>query len=114
MIIYVSPTKQEITNSQPTQFDDLMSQIMLIDGINLNNETGQKGFPAPELLAVEVVKSGVLTKLADVIGGWLIKDRSRSLRLKIGNNELEVKGLSEAEHKELIKWFQIQAGLHLS
>lgn len=85
----------------------LLKEIETMDGV-ARDTIGQKGIPGADLFAVEVVKAGLFTKLAETIGGWLIKDRRRGLKLKIGENELEVFDMSEAEQEKLIQWFQKQ------
>lgn len=90
---------------------DLNEQIGEIDGVLLESSTGSKGFPGAESFALEVVKAGAVSKLAEVIGNWLLKDNNRMLTLKIGNKEMTATGLSKEQQLELINWFQIQAGM---
>jgi hypothetical protein len=91
--------------------EDLNTQLTEIDGVELASSAGSKGFPGSESFAFEVVKAGAVTKLAEVIGNWLLKDNGRMLTLKIGNKEMTATGLSKKDQLELIDWFQIQAGM---
>lgn len=116
MIFYLSANDKTITNKlEPdTLIKDLADQIATLDGICVDVLSGQKGLAGADMIAVEVIKTGAVTKIAEVIGGWLLKDRSRSLKLRIDTNELDVSGLTKEEQQTLIKWFQDQASLHIN
>ena len=86
---------------------------MALDGINAEILTDQKGLAGSDVIAAEIIKAGAATKLVEVITGWLFKDRSRSLRLKIGNAELEAQGLTQEEQQKLINLFQTHTGLYI-
>jgi len=114
MLIYIIFNDKTGTNKHEADANsrDLGNQIIALDGIRLEESGGQKSLAGTEIIAAEVIKTGAVTKIAEVIGGWLLKDRSRSLKLKIGDNELDVSGLTGKEQKDLIEWFQKQASLH--
>jgi len=114
MLIYITFNDKTGTNKSETDanFRDLAGQITALDGIRMDELSGQKSLAGAEIIAAEVIKTGAVTKIAEVIGGWLLKDRSRSLKLKIGDNELDVSGLNEKEQQDLIEWFQKQASRH--
>jgi hypothetical protein len=85
-----------------------------IDGVVKDDSMMQKGISGTDVFAIEVAKAGLFTKLVEIIGGWLLKDRRRGLKLKIGDNAIEVSDLTNNEQKELIEWFQIQVGINLA
>lgn len=94
-------------------FKTLADELDALEEIQVEVFSGQKGLAGPDLIAAEIIKTGAVTKIAEVIGGWLLKDRSRSLRLKIDSKELEASGLSRDEQQKLIEWFQEQARLQV-
>lgn len=94
-------------------FRNLARELAALDEIQVEVLSGQKGLAGTGLIAAEVIKAGAVTKIAEVIGGWLLKDRSRSLKLKIDSKELEVSGMSREEQQKLIEWFQEQSRLQV-
>ncbi|GAB4528281.1 MAG: hypothetical protein Kow0063_04340 [Anaerolineae bacterium] len=68
--------------------------------------------PAGTLL-IKFAETAGVTALINVLGSWLSSDRSRTLKLKLGDATLELTGLSKPEQQELIDWFQGQAGIRL-
>ena len=109
------PDDQIIKNrpEREAEFIYLADTLAALDDIRVEVLSGQKGLAGTGLIAAEAVKAGAFTKIAEVVGGWLLKDRSRSLRLMIDSKELEVSGLSKEEQQELIKWFREQASLQV-
>lgn len=63
-------------------------------------------------LVIEIIESTGLSALLSFLASWLSRDNSRSIRFKVGQNEIEVKGLSQKEQQELIKWFKEQSSYH--
>lgn len=75
---------------------------------------GAKGFSIDVgALIVKIAEAGGVSTLINILGSWLLRDKSRTLKLQIGNNSLEVTGVSEAEQAELIQWFKTQTGMQL-
>lgn len=75
---------------------------------------GAKGDPITiGSILVMIAEAGGITSLITVLGSWLSRDEQRSVNLQIGDNKIEVTGISEAEQTELIRWFQMQTGLQL-
>ena len=62
---------------------------------------------------IKIAEFGGITALITVLGTWLGRDKSRTLKLQIGDKSLELTGLSAVEQQELTQWFQTQAGLRL-
>ena len=75
---------------------------------------GAKGSPI-ELgtILIKVAEAGGFVALVSFFSNWLARDRRRSLKLSIGDDSIELTGLSKAEQQELTRWFQIQTGLRL-
>lgn len=109
------PDDQIIRNrpERDADFKILVDELAALEEIRVEVLSGQKGLAGTDLIAAEVIKAGALTKIMEVIGGWLLKDRSRSLKLKIDNKELEASGLSRGEQQKLIEWFKEQARLQV-
>lgn len=75
---------------------------------------GAKGLPpAAAKVLITLAKASGVTALINVFGPWLSRDRSRTLKLQLGDSTLELSGLSKDEQQELTEWFQTQAGIRL-
>ena len=53
-------------------------------------------------LVVSVVSSGALTALINLANGWLGRQRGGTIRVKIGDDELELTGVSDEEQQHLV------------
>ena len=73
---------------------------------------GAKGAALGTVL-IKLAETAGITTLIGVLGSWLSRDRSRTLKLQLGNSTLELTGLSGDEQQELAQWFQTQAGIRL-
>jgi len=63
------------------------------------------------LLLTLATSGGVLTTLINVLQAWLNRNERYSLKIKIGNDELEVTGISSEEKQRLIEaWLSRQKG----
>lgn len=109
IVMYVSNSSKNASFG----WNGLLEEIQAIDGI-VKDAVGQKGLSGADAFVVEVVRAGLFTKLADAISGWLIKDRRRRIKLRIGDNEIEVFDIDESTQEQLIKWFQTQVGFSLA
>ena len=106
----------QIVRNRPesdAEFRNLANELAALKEIHVEVLSGQKGLAGAGLITAEVIKAGAFTKIVEVIGGWLLKDRSRSLKLKLDSKELDVSGLSKEEQQKLIEWFQEQARLQV-
>ncbi len=75
---------------------------------------GAKGDPVTiGAILVKVAEVGGITGLIAILGSWLSRDERRTVTLQIGDNKIEVSGVSEATQTALIEWFQIQTGLRI-
>ncbi len=63
---------------------------------------------------VKVLEAGGITGLLAILGSWLSRDERRSVMLQIGENKLEVTGVSAKDQAHLIQWFQTQTGLQIN
>jgi hypothetical protein len=64
-------------------------------------------------ILVKIAEFGGIAGLITVLGSWLSRDERRTIKLQIGENSLEVTGLSTAEADNLVQWFKTQTGLQL-
>lgn len=64
-------------------------------------------------LLIKMAEFGGISALITILGTWLGRDKSRVLKLQIGDKSLELTGLSKIEQQELIHWFQAQTNLRL-
>ncbi len=118
-----------VDSSQPTNDKEFLQEIKSelfgelgeVDGIaelnyvTTNSPHGAKGLTALDGdIFLKFAKFGGISALASIITTWLSRDKSRTIKLKIGDNSLELTGLSKVEQKEIIDWFQIQAGLRFN
>lgn len=112
------------TDADSEELDQLARQLR--DELNQLNEVsaelatggelpkGAKGEPlAIGAILVKIAKAGGITGLLTILGSWLSRDERRTVTLQIGENKLEVTGISGAEQARLIQWFQTQAGLRI-
>jgi hypothetical protein len=75
---------------------------------------GAKGEPLTiGAILVKIAKAGGITGLLAVLGSWLSRDERRTVTLQIGENKLEVTGISKVEQARLIEWFQTQTSLQI-
>jgi len=75
---------------------------------------GAKGFPIDfGTILVKLAELGGITGVVTILSSWLSRDKSRTLKLQIGEKSLELTGLSKAEQQDLVRWFQTQSALHL-
>jgi hypothetical protein len=71
-----------------------------------------KGVPAAVgTVLVKLAETAGVSALINVIGSWLSRDKSRTLKLQLGESALELTGLSGTEQQELVEWFKTQAGM---
>lgn len=64
-------------------------------------------------ILVKIAEVGGITSLISILGSWLSRDERRTITLQVGENKLEVTGITETEQTRLIQWFQTQTGLRL-
>ena len=93
---------------------DLLGVLNSIDGIQNERETGGKSGSGFEEIATKIIEAGGLAAFVNAIITWLGKDRSRSLKLQIGDNVIEASNLTPNEQQELIEWFKTQTGISLA
>ena len=114
ILLYMSTSSHDNQGNliSPSDLEQLVENIEGIDGV-VKDSVGQKGLPGTDIFAVEIAKVGLISKLAEVIGGWLRKDRRRHLKLKIADNEIEIFDVDEPTQEQLIEWFEKQAAFRL-
>ena len=111
-------------NADGEELDELARQLAgeLAELDMVSAELGQTG-DLPErakvapvtigTILVKVAEAGGITGLITALGSWLSCDERRTVTVQIGENRLEVTGISKAEQTNLIQWFQTQTGLRL-
>ncbi len=124
MELYISvkgssdPTKEELEYLANELADEIREwdSVASIEFVNSEKiPQGAKGSGVDfGTILVKLAEVGTLSTLIMTLKSWFSVDNKRSIVMRIGDNELELNGLSKAEQKELIKWFQIQTGISLS
>lgn len=96
------------------ELDDIDADIIRRD-VEEHVLPGAKGVSPQEIqeLLIRVLEQTAIPALVRVVCNWLKSDMDRCVRLRVGDNELEVKGISREEQQELIDWFRLQASLKL-
>jgi hypothetical protein len=88
----------------------LRDELQDIDGADVRlarsgaPPAGSKAGDAVEwgTLLVQIVSSGALTALLAAAGTWLARRRSGSIKVKIGDDELELTGASSEEQRRVV------------
>jgi hypothetical protein len=121
LIIYVELDQSDVELKEKLTrwlLDDL-KELPIISSVDLkhvNNQLpGAKSGGAIEVgtLLVKIAEITGISNVISLLVEWLSRDKSRKLTLQVGNNKLELTGLSRIEQQELIDWFQTQAGLSM-
>jgi hypothetical protein len=82
-------------------------------GFSLSQDSEDKsGISFLHTFIVNLINTSTIESFVKIISTWLARDRSRTLKIQVGTNQIEASGLSKDEQKRLIEWFQIQAGMH--
>ncbi len=68
----------------------------------------------PGALIIDLIKTGSISPFLSALSAWLFKDKNRSVKIKIGDNEIEVSNLSAEEQSRLIQWFKEQTSYQWS
>jgi hypothetical protein len=120
--IYITVGSSAVTDKQEIAelAEDLLYELRELDDISLldplagNLPENPKGSPLDVwTLVAKIAEASGIPSLVSVIGSWLTRDRTRTLKFQIEDKSIEATGLSKDEQQELIKWFQLQAGLRL-
>ena len=111
--IKVSIQKTDADQQELTELTrDLKRELGGVDGLSLSTDSESKsGISLLQDFMVKALSAGTITSLVQTIGTWLARDRTRTLKIQVGTNQIEASGLSRDEQKKLIEWFQIQAGM---
>jgi hypothetical protein len=119
IFVYAGPTadgeeRDELTHQLVNELDELDRASVEAKQADSMPE-GAKGIPAGAgTILVKMAEVGGITGLITILTSWLSRDERRTMILQIGENKLEVKGISKAEQAKLIQWFQTQTGLRIS
>jgi hypothetical protein len=116
VIIYIEifPNPQNEIALCAGQTENLLSDLQSIKGVNSEMLPGTKSGLGAGTMISSIVEAGGLVSFIKIILGYLTKDRSRTLKLQIGDNVIEASGLTSKEQRDLIDWFQLQTGMKLS
>jgi hypothetical protein len=97
-----------LLTEEMSQLDDVESAEPVREG-ELPEDA--KGVPvAVGTVLVKLAETAGVSALINVIGSWLSRDKSRTLKLQLGESTLELTGLSGTEQQDLVQWFKTQAG----
>lgn len=111
-------------NADPEELDDLASQLSneinqldtisaeLVQGNELPNGAKGTAIDIGNIL-IKIAEYGGIAGLATILGSWLSRDERRTITLQIGENKLELTGITQTEQASLIQWFKSQTGLRL-
>lgn len=113
LTVYVSIEKSGASNQEVVRLaDNLVSELREVDGVQVLGEAGDKlGTSDIYAILVKLASTSAIDSFVKVIGSWLTRDRTCTLKFQIGANSIEATGLTHEEQRELIRWFQVQAGL---
>ncbi len=109
--------KEDLAELSRELYEELNEVDSIISVEPIRGNELPKGAKGPSIdfatLLIKIAEFGGITALITVLGTWLGRDKSRTLKLQIGDKSLELTGLSAVEQQELTQWFQTQAGLRL-
>jgi hypothetical protein len=113
LTVYVSIKKSGASNQEIVRLaHNLISDLQEIDGVRVFGDAGDKlGTSDFYAILAKLASASAIDSFVKVIGSWLTRDRTCTLKLQIGTNSIEATGLTREEQRELIRWFRVQAGL---
>ncbi len=92
--------------------EDLCRQLSGVEGLSLGGDSESKsGTALLNTLMVRLFNANTVNSFVQILGTWLARDRTRTLKIQVGTNQIEASGLSGEEQRRLIEWFQLQAGM---
>lgn len=107
-------TLEYLSNQLSNELGELNDLTISQPPLAQSPEEGAKGLsPEAGKLVLSILGSGGITALVTTIGSWLSRDRSRTITVKVGQNEMTVSGMGKDETSELIQWFKKQSGITL-
>ncbi len=111
--IRVSIQKTNADQQELTELiNELKRELYGVDGLSLSIDAESKsGIPFLPALMVKILNASTVNSFVQAIGVWLARDRARTLKIQVGTSQMEASGLSRDEQKQLIEWFQTQAGM---
>lgn len=118
MLIQVSIVKGELDDTEFTAqlIEQLAEELQQIDAVidvepcRTELPGGAKGTPVDfGAILITIAEGSGITTLVTSLIGWVSRDRSRTLKLTLNDNSIELTGLSAKDQATLIKWFKIHA-----
>jgi hypothetical protein len=78
-----------------------------------NFPENSKGTPIDwsPILILALSQAGQIWGVINAIIAWLMRDKSRTIELSVGENNLKLTGISRADQDKLVDWFKIQSGM---
>ncbi len=115
LTVHVSIRKSGASNQEIVRLvHSLISELQEIDGVRVSEDAGDKlGISDFYAIMAKLASASAIDGFVKVIGSWLTRNRTRTIKLEINGRKLEVTDLSAEEQQKLIVWFQVQAGLRL-
>jgi hypothetical protein len=111
---YVSPGSENESVDNVNLAEDLLTELHSLEGVHSELLTGSKSIPDAGTIITKIIEAGGVVNFLNTIFAWLTKDRSRSIKLQIGDNVIEASGLTPDEQERLIAWFQLQTGMKIA
>ena len=117
-IISINPGADEAERDEAAR--QLLTELAELEAVSAElapggaAPVGAKGDPLTiGVILVKIAEVGGITGLIAILGSWLSRDERRTVALQMGDNKIEVSGVSEATQTALIEWFQLQTGLRI-
>jgi hypothetical protein len=121
MRVVIGSKEEENLDSLETMSKDLLESLNEIDDVkwillrdeNLPTDSKGTSLEWSPILLLLLSQSPQIWGVINAFFAWLMRDKSRSLELTIGENSLKVSGTSKEEQQKLIDWFKIQSGMRM-
>jgi hypothetical protein len=91
LIVCVSIEKSGASKEEVVRLaDNLVSKLHKVDGVQVIRDAGDKsGTPDFHTILVKLANAIAIDSFVKVIGSWLTRDQTRTLKLQIGANTIE-------------------------
>jgi hypothetical protein len=123
MFISVGDITEADAEELASQASQLANELRELDAVNTaepvqdveDRPEGIKGGVVDfSTLLVTLSGASGITAFVTTLGSWLSRDRSRTLKIQVAGQSLELTGVSAKEQEDLVRWFKAQAGKQLA
>jgi hypothetical protein len=94
--------------------EDLLDALHSLTAVSSELMSDSKSALVQGTIITKIIEAGGLASFLNAIFAWLAKDRSRSIKLQIGENSIEASNLTPDEQQRLVAWFQLQTSIKLA